>query len=269
MPFVPRTTPLVVLLVLGAMSIGTLGAVGVIEAPTRAASAQTPQLLLDFESGGPRGRVATRFGNAGTGSASVVVRSGGGGVVKVVAGRVGGRAARFPGYPGSSQGRAAILVSTEGSRATVSPGRRAFTFGGSFRLDPVSSGSGLDNGDNLIQRGNYSNRGQYKIQLDDRVPSCRVKGDSGTRFVRARARVAPDRWYSVTCRRTASGLRLSVKSFARGSTAAITRTSGPTGNIVLGTLRLSVGGKVGPNGGPLTSADQFTGVVDNVFLRMD
>ena len=60
-----------------------------------------------------------------------------------------------------------------------------------------------------------------------------------------------------------------MKSFASGSTAAITRTSGPTGNIVLGTLRLSVGGKVGPNGGPLTSADQFTGVVDNVFLRMD
>jgi hypothetical protein len=100
------------------------------------------------------------------------------------------------------------------------------------------------------------------------VPSCRVKGDSGVRFVQARSRVAPDRWYAVTCRRTTSGLRLSVKSFARGSTAAITRANGPTGNIVLGTLRLSVGGKVGPNGGVMSSADQFNGVVDNVFLRM-
>jgi hypothetical protein len=266
-PPVARTTPLVVLLVLAGIS--AFGAGGVTGTATRAASAQSPQLLLDFESGGPRGRVATRFGNAGTGAASMVVRSAGGGVVKVVRGRAGGRAARFPGYPGSSQGRAAILVSTADSRATVSPGRRAFTFGGSFRIDPVSSGEGRDNGDNLIQRGNYGSRGQYKIQLDDRVPSCRVKGDAGTRFVRARARVTPDRWYAVTCRRTTSGLRLSVKSFAPGSTAAITRTSGPTGNIVLGTLRLSVGGKVGPNGAPLPSADQFTGVVDNVFLRMD
>src|SRR5436189_2519211 len=168
--------PVFVLLLAGA-GVSLVGVGGVTETPTRAASAQTPQLLLDFESGGPRGRVATRFGNAGTGAVSMVVRSAGGGEVKVIGGRAGGRAARFPGYPGSSQGRAAILVTTPGSRASVSPGRRAFTFGGSFRIDSVSSGSGRDNGDNLIQRGNYGNRGQYKIQIDDHhVPSCRVKG---------------------------------------------------------------------------------------------
>ena len=205
MSFPARTMPVFVLLLAGA-GVSLVGVGGVTETPTRAASAQTPQLLLDFESGGPRGRVATRFGNAGTGAVSMVVRTAGGGEVKVIGGRAGGRAARFPGYPGSSQGRAAILVTTPGSRASVSPGRRAFTFGGSFRIDSVSSGSGRDNGDNLIQRGNYGNRGQYKIQIDDHVPSCRVKGDAGTRFVQARRRVAPDRWYSVTCRRTAGGL---------------------------------------------------------------
>ena len=265
MRLVPRLAVLVLVLV-AAGSVGPLDG----RPPSAAAAARTdrPDLLLDFEAGPPRGRVASSFRNSGSGDAAVTVRRSGAGVVKVVKGRAGGRAARFPAYTGSSQGYAAVLATTAASRPTVTPGRRSFTFGATFRLDRRSSGKNPDNGDNLVQRGSFGGRGQFKLQLDHRVPSCRVKGDSGTLFVRARRAVSPLRWYSVNCRRTPSGVTLRVRSYGRGAAVRSTHASGSTGNIVPGTYPLSIGGKTRANGSPEASADQFNGVIDNVFLRL-
>ena len=246
-----------------------------ISAPTSAASSaatgqaeRSPHTVrFDFESGPPPGRVAAGFTSSGTAAARLVARSVGGAAVTMSAGPRGGRGVRFPAWAASGSGRSAVLVSTPASRASVAPGARAFTFGASFRLDRRSSGNQRDNGDNLVQRGTYGGRGQFKIQLDRRVPSCRVKGDAGARVVKARRAVAPNQWYAVSCRRTATGLHLSVRSYAPGAKAAVTRVTGRTGNIVAGTQRFSIGGKVGPQGAPQPSSDQFNGAVDNVFLR--
>ena len=263
-----RSTLSVLVLAVAAGSAGGLGG-GTVTATAAGQAAQArPDLLLDFEAGPPRGRVASSFRNSGSGEAAVTVRRSGAGVVKVVQGRAGGRAARFPAYTGSSQGYAAVLATTPASRPTVDPGRRSFTFGATFRLDRRSSGKGPDNGDNLVQRGSFGGRGQFKLQLDHRVPSCRVKGDRGTLFVEARRAVTPLRWYSVNCRRTPSGITLRVRSFGSGAAVRSTHASGATGNLELGTYRLSIGGKTRANGAPESSADQFNGVLDNVFLRL-
>lgn len=254
-----RLVPLSLLaLVLGALPHGA--------AP--AAAASTPQVLFDFESGPERGRTAAGYGNAGSGTARVTVARLRGGQVRVVAGRTGGRAVRLPAYDGSSSAPVAVLASTSGSRAAVEPGSRDFTFGASFRLDQRSSGRGAHHGDNLVQRGAYGSRGQFKIQLDRRVPSCRVKGDAGTLFVRDSRAVTPGRWYAVNCRRTASGLSLRVRSWGQGGGVRIREVRGRTGTIVPGAHRLSIGGKTSANGTPVKSTDQLNGVVDDVFLRI-
>jgi len=250
----------VVLVVTGGGFTGSVAA----SASAAAAATGTPSgVRFDFESGPARGRTASAYDSVATGRARLVVRSTGGTTVTVSAGPRGGRGVRFPAWADSGAGRAAVLVSTPGSRAAVAPGARAFSFGASFRLNPRSSGSARDNGDNLVQRGTYGGRGQFKIQLDRRVPSCRVKGDAGARTVMARRAVATNRWYAVTCRRTATGLQLSVQGYAQGAPRTVTRVTGRTGNIVTGEHRFSVGGKV-----PRNPSDQFNRAVANVYVRL-
>jgi hypothetical protein len=59
------------------------------------------------------------------------------------------------------------------------PGSRDFEFGAGFSLDTKSTGDHADNGDNLIQRGLFGDKAQYKIQVDKGKVSCRIKGSGG------------------------------------------------------------------------------------------
>jgi hypothetical protein len=159
-----------------------------------------------------------------------------------------------------------VVVATEA--ASLSPGDRDFEFGAAFELDPESSGSEADNGDNLLQRGSFNDPGQYKIQLDHGVPSCRVAGDAGVLFVEADEAVDPGAWYSVSCRRAGDEVTLTVTPYADQDDGESWRATGPTGTVPFGDQPLSVGGKVDPSGTPVASADQFNGAVDDVFLRI-
>ena len=226
-------------------------------------------LVLDFESGPRAGQPVEAVTNAGTDDADVVVADSESARVESVAGPDGGLAVRFPSYTGAEDAPAAVLVVAGEETGPLSPGDRDFEFGATFVLDPESSGSKVDDGDNLVQRGSFSDPGQFKIQLDEGVPSCRVAGDAGEVFVTAEQPVGPGVWYSVSCAREGSQVRLTVTPYddAQGEPESF-RASGPTGTLTFGTEPLSVGGKVDPTGKPVASADQFNGAVDDVFLRI-
>lgn len=229
--------------------------------------APPPSLLLDFEVGPSVGEAVDAVSNSGSGDVGVVVAASGTAEVESVEGPDGGQAVRFPAYTGEAAAPAAVLVVTATGDA-ISPLDRDFEFGATFQLDAESSGSAVDDGDNLLQRGNFSDPGQFKIQLDHGVPSCRIVGDAGEMFVEAQEPVKPGAWYAVSCAREGSEVSLTVTPYDQEDQEP-SRATGPTGNIALLAQPLSVGGKVSPQGVPVASADQFNGAVDNVFLRID
>jgi hypothetical protein len=210
-----------------------------------------------------------------TGSAAltaVVVRRGEGEAVRVP-GRYDGWAAQLPAYEDSSAPpRAAIRVTNTGSKGdALSPGRHSFRFGAEFRLDDASEGSQVDNGDNLVQRGLYQSRRQYKLQVDHRVVLCRVKGAQGTLVARS-STIAPQTWYRVLCRRNEGKVVLKVWQLAADGPALLSKTStqGATGSLTMARRTpLSVGGKLSQKGKiPAGGSDQFNGVVDRVVYAV-
>ncbi len=237
--------------------------------PSPSPTVEPPAFLMDFESGLTVGTDVQRVENAGTGSVDVDVRASGTATVEVVEGPEGGHAIRFPAYTGAATAPAAVLVAADQSDGTLDPGAADFTFGASFSLDEKSSGSDADNGDNLVQRGTFDSPGQFKIQIDHGVPSCRILGEAGEVFVKAEGPVDPASWYAVTCERTSSEVTLKVRALDGGAGEGTWTTSGTTGTISLQGLPLTIGGKTAPDGTPVASPDQFNGAVDDVFLSVE
>ncbi len=228
----------------------------------------TPKsLMLDFESGPGTGSSVATVTNEGTGAVQVAVAASGAAQIESVEGPEGGQAVRFPAYTGDAAAPAAVIVATATGDA-LNTLDHDFEFGATFRLDAESSGSAVDDGDNLVQRGSFSDPGQFKIQLDHGVPSCRIVGDAGEAFVEASEAVEPDAWYSVSCEREGSEVILTMAPYDDRDAKKSWRATGPTGSVSLSTQPLSVGGKVSPKGVPVASADQFNGAVDDVFLRI-
>jgi hypothetical protein len=178
-----------------------------------------------------------------------------------------GEAVRFPAYTASEKPAASVLVVVPTSKGALDPQDHDFSFGASFKLDALSEGTDVDNGNNLLQRGVFEGPAQFKLQVDGGRPSCRVLGDAGEVTVQAPSRVAPDHWYTVTCRRTSEGLTLQLRAEDGGPSAGEWEKAGSTGKLSYQGAPLTVGGKVDNTGTPLSSADQFNGVVDNVFFE--
>lgn len=236
-----------------------------------AAAAEQRELVLDLdrtEGGGDGTTVAT----AGSTPTRAVLRTHGSGRASAVPDADGGRALRLPAFdPGATADTTpmAVLEVTPTGDRSLDPGSAPFVVGASVRMDATSTGSRVDDGDNLVQRGGYADRGQVKVQVDDRRPSCRVKGADGALLVTAGLRLVPDRWYDVRCRRSAWEVELVVTSVEDGRTVRRTwERSGATGWIDLSDdVPLSIGGKVDRRGEPVAGdSDQLNGVVDEVFL---
>ncbi len=255
-------------LLLGLTACGNGGPPPEAARPTPSPTEQPPALLLDFENGLETGTMLddvsllTNSGRAvGTG---IGVRTNGAARLEVVPGRGGeGHAIRFPAYTGDAGAPAAVVVVTDDGQGALDPGSGEFSFGATFRLDEDSQGSAADDGNNLLQRGTFDSPGQYKLQIDGGVPSCRVQGEEGEVVVEAEEQVEPGAWYSVSCTRTDTGLTLEVEGEEGDGTW---RADGETGEVSVTELPLTIGGKAGPDGTPVASADQFNGVVDDVFL---
>ena len=177
---------------------------------------------------------------------------------------------RLPARGSSSEEPRAVLRVTNASEDDLlNPGSDSFRFGADFRLQATSDGTVDDAGDNLVQRGLYESRSQYKLQMDHGRPSCVIKGSEGRVSVFAPVVADAGAWYRVECSRTASLVTLTLTDLDTG--AALTWSeSGETGDLTPGTsvLPLSVGGKVYRWGEMVPETDQFNGKIDNVLLEI-
>jgi hypothetical protein len=226
------------------------------------ATAGGRELDLRFEAG-------TRQLNAGATALSVRTVTHNGGSVATAGGR-SGDAVRLPAYRASNPPLAALAVTDRDGADDLAPGTARFRFGADFTVDAASQGSAVDNGNNLVQRGLYRDRMQYKLELDGMRPACRVKGTTGAVTVRSPVTVAAGTWYRAVCERNGSEVTLTVTRLATGRawTSSASRSTGglrPSSPSV----PLSVGGKLDASGRLVVrSADQFNGKVDNAFVNV-
>ncbi len=198
-----------------------------------------------------------------------------GGKLRAVPGRDGGYAARFPAYT-SGDPRRAVLSVTTASQDPFNPGVADFSFGADFSVDEVAEQDdadekteNADNGNNLLQRGLFSDTAQYKLQVDDGRVSCRIAGSEGEVVVRSPQEIQPETWYRVACLRVGERVTLHLHDFE--SDLERTSEEGSTGSIHLpSTTPVVLGGKASSSGAAVaTDSDQFNGAVDNVYLTVD
>ncbi|CAM3363034.1 LamG domain-containing protein [Nocardioides dubius] len=236
--------------------------------PAATEASSNPQaLFLDFEElTAEYDSVVPSVQNLGSASVRTAITTFSGGRVRLTP-SPGGVGVRFPAWGDGSSAAAALVVWDQ--QDALSPGEKEFRFGAQVMLDPESEGSSSDNGDNLMQRGLFTDETQVKIQLDHGVPSCRVAGDGGELLAKAETAVERGRWYSVDCERNVKGLRLRVKPVEKdGGEDQVVSVRGKTGQVQFpASVPLSVGAKVGPDGALMPSTtDQFNGAVDDVFF---
>lgn len=242
----------------------------------------TPVLSFDFDDLGAleeatglgSGRVPLRNDTAQP--VTVRISAVGGGKLRAVPGRDGGYAARFPSYNPADPRRAVITVTTA-SEDPFDPGIADFSFGADFSVDDAAEQAatkaakptGDDNGNNLLQRGLFSDTSQYKLQVDHGRVSCRIAGSEGEVVVQASRRIQADTWYRVSCSRVGERITVQLNDFKRDLEA--TSEAGRTGSVHLSsTTPVVLGGKANANGDAIaTESDQFNGDIDNVFLTID
>jgi hypothetical protein len=228
-----------------------------------APSVSTAGVLLDFDSENP---LAT------TVAERVSVRSlesGGGQAVQVPSGN-GTSALRFPPFAADKAApRLVLVLNPVGTPDLLSPGSTDFSFGADLRLNDTTSSVGDDNGDNVLQRGLFSDANQYKLQVDKRVPSCTVKSGEGRLFVKLDQGLEKG-WFRVRCDYKAGSLTLSV---SRILTDRVEELGDNTESMSIGALSFTrstpatIGGKIGSNGELVVNeSDQFNGDLDNVFV---
>lgn len=243
--------------------------------PTPPSAAPEVVLHLD-DATSPDGTAQSTFRSSGSAAVRAQVVTADGGRARSRAGRAGGRAVRLPAFdPTSPAPRAIMSITNAGSTDPLDPNSAPFEFGADFALDATSAqtGSGsIDDGDNLIQRGLWNDRSQFKVEIDGRRPACLVRGAAGTVTVVATTRVDASRWYRVRCRREGGTVTLTLTRWSSdGSPVAQSwSATGPTGDLTpaSASVPLSVGGKL--SGGAVDGhADQFNGSVDEVVLSID
>jgi hypothetical protein len=231
--------------------------------PAAQAATSGKELNLKFED-------TELTGNSGSAPLTVKVRSRNGGTINRTTGASGGRAAAFPDFQASDPPQA-VMTAVDGQGSDdLSPGTANFRFGADFRLHGRSQGSSSDNGNNLIQRGLFGAAMQFKIQVDDNRPLCRVKGTGGAVAVRSSHQVPSDSWHRAICIRRGEEVLLRVIRLDDRKKWTY-RASGRTGSLVAPSksVPLSVGGKVHNSGQIMgNNADQFNGRIDNAFLNV-
>lgn len=218
------------------------------------------------------------FTNEGSQSAATAVSlvAAAGAVVTSVASLPGqGNRGRFPALDATASGpRAVISIRNTTAADVLNPGTRDFSFGADVMVDAQSESHAVgsyDDGNNVIQRGLFLDVAQFKLEVDNNAPNCRIKGDDGEAFVQGPT-ITPGSVVRLLCSRTATAVTLFVQPFNPDGSLGSAVAS--TANFVTGNLSfalatpMSVGGKlrnattIEPSG-----SDQFNGTIDNAVLR--
>ena len=211
----------------------------------------------------------------GTGPAPVVLATGGATVQEDSTGttRVGsaprgdGLAAAFGRDRGTGDAGLAVVADAD---ELLQPGTRRFRVGADVLVDPVPALG--DTGANVVQRGLYESGGQFKLQVDAGVPSCRVSGGSGAVLVEGEP-LAAGRWYRLLCDRDRSRVTLFVAEVDDevATTWRSWTTTGATGPVHFDAQSgpLAVGAKLNSRGQVVAdSPDAFHGLVDDVLVEI-
>lgn len=241
-----------------------------------AAAGREVVLDLDAAAVGPAGGDGTPVPTAGTVATVAEIRTHASGVATTVRHRGAGSALRLPAFDAAADRATvpvAVLAITPTGTRGLDPGSDDFVFGASVRVDSTSTGTTVDNGDNVVQRGLVGSPAQMKLQVDGRFPACRVKGVAGAVQVTADSRLRAGRWFDLSCRRAGDTVTLVQRGV--GADGAVVRKRwtgrGPTGSLsVLGRdVPLTVGGKTDATGAPLAAgADPLNGSVDDIYLDL-
>jgi len=255
---------------------GALAAAVCLAVPVSAGAVTKVQLNFDRAKAG---KVIKSPRNIGVGKTTQYVLSQDGAKVRArKSGISSGRVADFPSFDGDLEGkRAVVTIVNAGKKDALTPRSKSFSFGASVKLDATSAGTDWDDGNNLIQRGLENDAAQYKIEIDKRRPSCRVKGSKDALEVTSSTRIVTDEWYKVKCQRvhTTDGDQL-VLSVWRilGDGTKVDRIQDTSGVVKIGKIRfaksvpLSVGGKLTDKKTIERRSDQLNGRVDDVFLQV-
>ncbi|SDT71910.1 LamG-like jellyroll fold domain-containing protein [Actinoplanes derwentensis] len=198
-------------------------------------------------------------------SSSIIDESGNGHTLRVISFQ-GGRVrpvVHGPGtalaFPGKCSDRICPQVALQSDdSADLNPGTRDIAFGADVLLGPGQTSSGQ----NVLQKGYSTISSQYKLQIDGAAghPSCVLVDvrKPKIRVVRSVIAVADNRWHRVRCQRHGTRWEIYVDEVLRG------RSTVPAKLSVANGLPLSIGGK-----GFYRDNDQFNGVLDNVWVRID
>ncbi len=207
---------------------------------------------------------------------SEVVTLHGGDIIGVPGAAGNGSAGDFPAHTtGANAPRAVIKITNSQSFGVLTPANRDFWFGADITLDATNATpNSNDDGNNVIQRGLFNETSQFKIEVDNARPQCRLKGTLGEVSLQGNA-ITPDTRYRIRCERYATTARLRVWPINADGTlgAPVTDVAKPSSIGPLAfdvSVPLSIGGKLNNNGTIAQSAsDQFNGTIDNAILRID
>ncbi|MGI8523654.1 MAG: hypothetical protein ACR2K3_10160 [Nocardioides sp.] len=195
-----------------------------------------------------------------------------GGVLRTGRGEDGARVLAFPAHEASERSPVAIIAVMSREPDWLQPRGDRLIFGADLSLDAVSDGTAQDNGDNVLQRGLFGAPAQFKLQVDHRRPSCLVRGDAGAVLVKSSVTLEPRSWYRITCRRTGDEVEVVVSHLDHGDPAenSVDEDRDEIGSLVFPSeTPLSIGGKLGPDGGPVQDAtDQYDGSVARVHVSI-
>lgn len=238
-------------------------------------AADVRDIRLRVPSGLAMNAIVNRMNQVGSIGVDVGVSRLNNGQVRVGQNLWGGKGLRFPAYTGTSSPPRAVVRVTHTARSgdPFAPQGNDFTFSIYFKKDATSTGTPVDNGDNLLQRGLASDPAQYKLEVDSGRPSCTVKGDRGQVIVTSSITVNPNLWYHASCARTGNTVRVQVKEYrGDGSTRTVTTSkNGTTGSLAWPKREtpISIGGKLAANGAVIRSAtDQFNGWATHPVLEI-
>lgn len=246
-----------------------LGGCGAPASSTPAGSLPGPrgELVLEFDEGlAAEGTALDRVQGSGSADLRIQVRTAAGGALERVGAR-SGYAVRTPAATWRTPTPTAVIVVRPKGEDQLVPGTGAVRWGADLKADVEVADSASDDGSNVLQRGLFADTAQLKLQLDRRVPSCRVAGDEGDALVRADRPIPAQQWHRVQCQ-LRNG-RLSLHVGRPGQPAPqVWEVDAEVGEIDFPrSTPVAIGGKVNGKGLIVkSSTDQFNGALDNVFL---
>jgi hypothetical protein len=174
-------------------------------------AASAAELALTFD-GAPSGQTergpwrAGCFTDAGS-SLRACIRTDDGGTISRTVHRTSGNDSPAITFPAPGEGTAILYIR---HTARLNPEAHDFAIAAMIDLTATERGTGS----NLVQKGHFDTTGgQWKLQVDDGVPSCRIAGQRDGRRVAAMVSgpsIAGKGWVSLRCERRGSKLTISV-----------------------------------------------------------